>query len=166
MFIKVCEMGIVQKLFDIIICLLTAPRCVVCGSTCDNVYMRFAESNRLVLLNSLLVMSGLLGLSVVVFFFFATSPRDIGPTGVTFWFMALFVSLTSLQTLVRYAVRARKTESQHKLRVLRRSLRSSILVSGFITIALAMQSLRALSVGDLLLFFLILVIIEVYFRTK
>ena len=128
--------------------------------------MRLAESNRLVLMSSLLVMAGLLGLSVVVFFFFATSPRDIGPVGVTFWFVCLFVSLTSVQALVRYAFKARKTESQHRLKALRRSLRSSVLVSGFITVALAMQSLRALSIGDVLLFLLILAIIEVYFRTK
>lgn len=108
----------------------------------------------------------LLGTSVVVFFFFATSPRDIGALGVTIWFVSLFLAISSVVTLIRYVFRARKTESQYRLVALLEVMRSSVLLSLFFTVGLAMQSLRALSAGDIVLFLLTLAIIEIYFRTK
>ncbi|TXG76421.1 hypothetical protein E6P97_03590 [Patescibacteria group bacterium] len=128
--------------------------------------MRLAESNRLVLRLSGLVLMALLGTSVVVFFFFATSPRDIGALGVTIWFVSLFLAISSVVTLIRYVFRARKTESQYRLVALLEVMRSSVLLSLFFTVGLAMQSLRALSAGDIVLFLLTLAIIEIYFRTK
>ena len=130
------------------------------------VYMRLAESNRLVLRLSGLILTALLGTSVVVFLFFATSPRDIGALGVTIWFVCLFLAISSCIALMRYVLRARKTESQHRLAVLSRVLRSSVILSLFFTVGLAMQSLRALSAGDIVLFLLTLAIIEIYFRTR
>lgn len=128
--------------------------------------MRLAESNRLVLRLSGLVLMALLGTSVVVFFFFATSPRDIGALGVTIWFVSLFLAISSVVTLIRYVFRARKTESQYRLVALLEVMRSSVLLSLFFTVGLAMQSLRALSAGDIVLFLLTLAIIEIYFRTR
>lgn len=133
---------------------------------CHNMTMRLAEMNRLVLLLSVLVLIGLLGMSVTLFFFFAISPRDIGGVGVTAWFVSLFCALVAVLTLIRYVLRVRKVESQYRLERLRVILRSSFIISLFLVIALAMQSLRALSAGDVVLFLLTLAIIEIYFRTK
>ncbi|MEI7818626.1 MAG: hypothetical protein WCI47_00750 [bacterium] len=128
--------------------------------------MRLADVNRKVLILSLTIFLALLSASLLVFLIFATAPRDIGPTGVTIWFIALFIFLSSFGTLLRYSIRVRSLESEKQLSTLQRQLRSSVAFSLFMTVALAMQSLRMLNIGDLMLFLLILGIIELYFRTK
>jgi|GEM_PF-4194509 len=128
--------------------------------------MRLAEANRLVLFLSLSVLGALLGISILAFLTLASSPRDIGPGGVTIWFVGLFVTLMTGLCLIRYLLARSRTLPDERLALYRQKLRSSTLIALFLTVALAMQSLRTLNVGDVLLFLLILAIIELYFRTK
>lgn len=109
----------------------------------------------------------LLSLSVVGFLLFATSPRDIGPFGVTIWFIALFILITLVVTLLRYRFSYRRHPELHqRVAIFKLSLRTSSVMGLFITVGFAMQSLRMLNLGDILLFLLTLAIIELYFRTK
>ncbi len=128
---------------------------------------RYDATNRLTLYMSgcifLLVVSGCL----TGFLLFATSPRDIGALGVTLWFLGLFgLSLVSLTLLAYHWRQSRYPEIEARLALLRRCLRTATLIALFVTVGLAMQSLRMLSPGDILLFLLTLGIIELYFRTK
>lgn len=105
--------------------------------------------------------------AVAIFLLFATSPRDIGGLGVTIWFLAVFCSLTAAFTLLRYNFRRRQYPEVHERLVLYlKSFRSALVISAFLVVALAMQSLRMLNLGDVILFLLTLGIIELYFRTK
>lgn len=76
------------------------------------------------------------------------------------------MSTTSLLTLVRYRLRSKKLQDDQKLKTFKHLLRQNVIWMLFATVALAMQSLRVLNLGDGLLFLLALGIIEVYFRTR
>ncbi len=116
---------------------------------------------------SVTILTLVLSFSVVGFLLLATSPRDIGAFGVTIWFIALFALVTSVILLLRYSFGRRKhPEIQERFLVYKKSLRGSTAMGLFIAIGLAMQSLRMLNLGDILLFLLTLAIIELYFRTK
>ncbi len=128
--------------------------------------MRLQETNRLTLLISLNLCLGLLSWSVLLFLFIATAPRDIGAFGVTIWFLSLFVGLTTALSLVRYGWRSKKIMADQKLETFRGIWRTSCIVALFLTVMLAMQSLRTLNLGDVLLFLMTIAIIELYFRTR
>jgi hypothetical protein len=116
---------------------------------------------------SLAIFSLIIAASVVAFLLISTSPRDIGAFGVTLWFLALFVCVSATVLLMRYNIgRSRYPEIQERLAFFKRSLRGSVVLGLFIAIALAMQSLRMLNLGDILLFVMTIAIIELYFRTK
>lgn len=128
--------------------------------------MRLKEANQLSFIFSMCLLSLLLSGSVGIYLLLATSPRDIGPFGVTVWFIAFLISTTSLLTLIRYRLRSKKVPEDGRLSLLKQLLRQSSVWMLFATVALAMQSLRVLNLGDGLLFLLALGIIEVYFRTR
>ena len=137
------------------------------SNLCHNIAtVRLAETNRLVLLLSLSVMGALFGVSILSFLTLTSSPRDIGAGGVTIWFISLFVTLMTSLCLIRYSLVRRRTVPDERLALYGRKLRSSTVIALIVTVALAMQSLRTLNIGDVLLFLLILAIIELYFRTK
>lgn len=132
-----------------------------------DIFMRSDTLNRLGLYLSATLFLGVASFALVGFLLLATSPRDIGAFGVTIWFLALFALSTAAITLIRYNWKRRSIpEAQERLRLFQKSLRSAVIISLFITVGLAMQSLRMLSMGDIILFLLTLGIIELYFRTK
>lgn len=128
--------------------------------------MRLQEANQLSFGFSVCLFCLILSGSVSSYLLLATSPRDIGPFGVTLWFVCFLMSTTSLLTLVRYRLRSKKLQDDQKLKTFKHLLRQNVIWMLFATVALAMQSLRVLNLGDGLLFLLALGIIEVYFRTR
>jgi hypothetical protein len=129
--------------------------------------MRDAPHRQLALYISVTIFALLLSSSIVGFLLLATSPRDIGSLGVTIWFIALFILVVSGLILLRYGFSYRKhPEAQERLLIYKSSIRNSVVMGLFIVVGLAMQSLRMLNLGDILLFLLTLAIIELYFRTK
>lgn len=129
--------------------------------------MRSDTLNRLGLYLSGTLFLGLASAALGIFLLLATSPRDIGALGVTVWFLALFGCCISALTLIRYNWKRRSVPELHaRLELYRKCLRSAVVVSLFVVVALAMQSLRMLNAGDIILFLLTLGIIELYFRTK
>lgn len=132
-----------------------------------DIFMRSDTLNRLGLYLSATLFLGVASFALVGFLLLATSPRDIGAFGVTIWFLALFALFTAAITLIRYNWKRRSVPEAHeRLRLFQKSLRTAVIVSLFVTVGLAMQSLRMLSMGDIILFLLTLGIIELYFRTK
>lgn len=125
------------------------------------------SSNRLTLYLSGLVFLAIISITVSTILLTVSSPRDIGALGVTLWFVGFFLAIFSVFTLIGYMWRrGRYPESSRREILLKRLTRSTILGSLFLTIALAMQSLRMLNLGDIVLFLMTLGIIELYFRTK
>lgn len=128
--------------------------------------MQLKDTNRLTLLISLNLCVGLLAWSVLLFLTIATTPREIGAFGVTIWFLALLCGVVSGLSLARYGLGSRKVMSDKKLITFKQIWRTSGLLGLFLTVGLAMQSLRMLNLGDILLFLMTIAIIELYFRTK
>ena len=129
--------------------------------------MRNEKLSQLGLYISSTIFASLVSAAVVGFFLLATSPRDIGGLGVTLWFIALFVFITCSICLIRYIILRRSyPELQTRLLLFRRCFRFGLIAGLFLTVALAMQSLRMLSFTDVLLFLMTIGIIELYFRTK
>ncbi len=105
--------------------------------------------------------------AVVLFLLLATAPRDIGAFGVTIWFVGLLLMVATGVTLLLYNLKRRRYPEVHeRIRLFQKSLRTGVILGLFTAVALAMQSLRMLSLSDILLFLLTLGIIELYFRTR
>lgn len=109
------------------------------------------------------ILTGVGTITTVVF----STPKDIGPGGVTFWFVALLLFMTGLLTLASFLWKMRKTKYREKSQLsLMTSLRTAFVVSFAAVVLLALQSLRSLNMRDVILFVLTVVIIEFYFRTR
>lgn len=123
--------------------------------------------NRVRITVPLTSMAFLVSTALVVFCIFALNPSRLGPGGVTFWFLAFFVMVTSLVTLVFYFILHNKARYQQlKDACFYRSSRSGFIIGASLTVLLALSSLRSLSWRDFLLFIMAIVIIEVFFRTR
>lgn len=125
------------------------------------------SNNKTALLFSIILLTAVLSGVASLLPMFTTTPQELGPGGVTMWFIALFVFLSSLGTCLTHFIRMRKaTNREQSHRSLIENLRLSILVSTGIVVLLALKSLGSLNLRDVILFLLTLVIIELYFRTK
>jgi hypothetical protein len=117
-----------------------------------------------------LILTGFTVVSIVTFVIFiisiiTTNPTKLGPGGVTFWFINLLFLLSSSLTLAFYYLRTRKNAGL-TAKKLRSSTRSGALIGLSLTVLLALSSLRSLSWRDIVLFLLLIILVEVYFRTR
>jgi len=95
-----------------------------------------------------------------------TNPLAIGPFGVTIWFVVLFLSLTSIFSLLLYGAKWFLHVHAAGVARLRYSWRQGLLIAGWLTGLLALSSLRQIGVLDAILLALFLVIVEVYVRLR
>jgi hypothetical protein len=97
----------------------------------------------------------------------STTPLGIGPLGVTLWFLALTVALSCWFALLAFWL-ARRFSDHNELgpKGISDSRRRGLFAGGFITILLALSSLRQLSLRDALLLGLLLLLIEFYMVAK
>lgn len=126
-------------------------------------------SQRTIILLSIFGLLGSLILSTlgVAYALVAYTPAKLGPAGITFWFIGILVSVGSLIALIGFIWKLRHEE--HRLtatKALASSLRTGFLVGFTVSILLALSSLRSLSIRDIILFILVVVVIEIYFRTR
>jgi glycopeptide antibiotics resistance protein len=104
---------------------------------------------------------------IIMYLVTATSPKQLGPVGVTIWFLAFFVSVLSLVSLIDFIWRLRKTSQRDRaIHHWKESLRFGLLVSFCVSVLLGLLSLRSLTIRDMILFILTVVLIELYFRTR
>ena len=95
------------------------------------------------------------------------TPTEIGPAGITFWFLGILIASGSLIAIVDYSVRMRKEINQQRSSsIYYAALRAGFLVGFTLTVLLALSSLRSLSLRDIILFVLTVVLIEFFFRTR
>jgi hypothetical protein len=97
---------------------------------------------------------------------FITSPAKLGPFGVTFWFVLLFTALSGVLAGLIYLVKHLLGPTEQPTRRLQNSLRQAALVGGWLTIILALSSLKQLNPRDVLLSLLMIVLIEIYFNLR
>lgn len=124
------------------------------------------KSNNLAYTALLLTTSVLFG-AMVIGSLFVTTPKLLGPGGVTIWFVGLFVWLSCLFTAIIYLVQARKSANRENIgRLFKHSGRDGVIVALGVTTILGLKSLGSLNLRDVILFILTLFIVELYFRTR
>jgi hypothetical protein len=99
---------------------------------------------------------------VCVLLMLATTPLGVGPIGVTAWFLALMTGLTSWLGLVAYVLGQRLQPKLSSGKQVGTALRRGAFVGGYLTIMLALASLKQLGLRDALLLLLLLVLLEFY----
>jgi len=114
------------------------------------------------------LMLALLGTGIVILIsMLTTTPKTIGPSGVTFWFIALLVFLSSLLALLLVGIKTRFRKGRQQMnRTVNGSFRTGFLLSLGLVTFLALRSLGTLGVKDVILLGLVLLLIEFYLRTR
>jgi len=95
----------------------------------------------------------------------ATTPKALGPLGVTGWFALVLIGLVAVVAAVAYVAGLRLQRSGKKAKPRRRivdSNRRGLLVGGGLTILLALSSLRQLNLRDVILLVLLGTLVEFY----
>lgn len=105
---------------------------------------------------------GLAALALAAFVMLTTSPTGIGPLGVTAWFLLVLVGLSALVSLVAYGLTAWLQPHLATKQRIRDSWRRGLMVGGYITIVLALNSLQQLNIKAALILLLLLALIEFY----
>jgi len=105
---------------------------------------------------------GVAALALAAFIMVTTTPFGIGPLGVTAWFLLVLVGLSALTSLVAYGLALwlqPHPSAKHRIRA---SWRRGLMVGGYVTIVLALNSLEQLNLRTLLILALLLILIEFY----
>lgn len=95
-----------------------------------------------------------------------TNPTAIGPTGVTVWFVDMYAAVAGLITLVLYVAKSYLHLHATNLIRLKYSWRQGLLISGWVTLVLALSSLGQLATKDAILIAALLVLFEIYIRLR
>ena len=93
-----------------------------------------------------------------------STPATLKPVGVTIWFIGLMIALSTGLALLLDLVKRLFGPKKPQGRAFSPSLRQGIILGVWLTILLALSSLRQLSLRDVLLTGLIIIIIELYLR--
>lgn len=96
----------------------------------------------------------------------ATNPAAIGPIGVTIWFIALAVALSCWFGLGWYAVGSRLWGGRPAAPQQSDAWRRGLFAGGYVTILIALSSLRQLNLRDAILLLALLVLVEFYLVAK
>lgn len=95
-----------------------------------------------------------------------TNPLQIGPIGVTAWFLVLLSFLAAVISLVLYTIKSFLKVGDSRQVRLRYSWRQGLLLAGYAAGLLALSSLQQFNLRDAILLGLLLVIVEVYVRFR
>lgn len=109
---------------------------------------------------------GAMAWAVVILTLWGTTPTGIKPIGVTLWFLVLWVALASGIALLLDTIKRVFGPKKPEGRKFQPSLRQGILIGSWLTIVIALSSLRQLSLRDLILTCLLIIIIEFYMRLR
>lgn len=95
---------------------------------------------------------------------FITTPDELGPFGITVWFLTLLVFVGSLLTLTIYYLSKRFNSRKASDQRLADSMRYGYLSGTWLTALAALNSLRQLGLKDIVLVSLLVGLIEFYLR--
>lgn len=96
-----------------------------------------------------------LGVSMVL-----TTPNELGPFGLTIWFVAFLIGLVSVLTLGFYRLGKGRGSRAGFMRALRRGFLAGIWITGI----LALSSLRQLSLRDIILLTVLVLAVDFYMQ--
>jgi hypothetical protein len=96
----------------------------------------------------------------------AYNPTTLGPTGVTLWFVGLFMTLQGLLTFGFFRLKRRRAEIMGESKRFFSSWRQGLLVAAVAIILLGLSSLRQLSLRDAVLLAVLALLVEFYGRTR
>jgi hypothetical protein len=116
-------------------------------------------------LNWISIITGVSG-TLAVAALLLTNPSQIGPVGVTIWFIALFLALQGATTLGLFSWYGKSLSTVGPYQRLTAALRQGLLLGGIVTILLALSSLRQLSIRDAGLLITLAVLVELFFRAR
>jgi hypothetical protein len=108
------------------------------------------------------VVGGSAATALCVLVVIATTPLAIGPTGVTLWFLSLIIALSCWVSLISFGLEKRLSEKVKNKELVRNAWRRGLFAGGYITVLLALSSLKQLNVRDAVLFSLLILLIEFY----
>lgn len=113
---------------------------------------------------------GCVGLIVVLIFsMLLTSPANLGPTGVTIWFLGFWGVLSANLAFLKYELMMRFGKEMTKLnkhRTMMTAIRHGVLIGAGLTVLLALSSLQQLDARDVGLVTVLLVLVEFYVRSR
>lgn len=115
---------------------------------------------------SVLVIWTVVSVAGVALSLLMTNPANIGPLGVTVWFVVLFLALSAMFCLALYSAKTFLHLHAAGTNRLRYSWRQGLLLGGWVSGLLALSSLHQLGGWDAILLALLLVIVEVYVRFR
>lgn len=98
-----------------------------------------------------------------------TNPSNLGPTGVTLWFLGFWGVVSANLAFLKYELMMRfgkETTKLSKHRTMMVALRHGALVGAGLTVLLALSSLQQLDGRDVGLVAVLLVLIEFYARSR
>ncbi len=107
-----------------------------------------------------MVSTALVALAIV-----GLAPSQIGPLGVTIWFLGFFAALATLLAVVLHTIK-RLVLKKLPGPKFQASLRQGLLISAWASVNMALSSLRQLSFRDGLLTAMLAILIEFYLRLK
>jgi hypothetical protein len=105
---------------------------------------------------------GIAALVLAILIMLTTTPVGIGPLGVTAWFLLVLVGLAAVVGVVAYGLAAwlqPHATTKHRIKA---SWRRGLMIGGYITIVVALNSLQQLNLRAVLILALLLVLIEFY----
>lgn len=102
--------------------------------------------------------------SLVIGLMFLTSPEQVGPAGVTLWFLLLFVALLTAAMLLSLANARRKGKAMGVEQFVA-AFRISVAPAAALCLTLALSSLGSLSLTDIVLIAAVTGVISMYFLT-
>jgi hypothetical protein len=105
-------------------------------------------------------------LLVSVLAMYRTIPASIGPNWVTLWFLGFMLSLSGLFGLILFGLKRFLLPELAPRPLWYASLRQGFLAASWVTIVLALSSLRQLTLRDGFLTAILLLLVELYIRLK
>lgn len=90
------------------------------------------------------------------------TPAELGPFGITIWFVLFLTALGSLLTLTIHQIKRVLGKKSNQL--FTNSLRQGVLMGIWLTALIALNSLRQLGVKDIVLVSILVVLIDFYLR--
>lgn len=101
-------------------------------------------------------------LALAVLLMLTFTPVGLGPLGVTGWFLLVLVGLSAAASLIAYGLSAWLRPHNTTKYQIKASWRRGLMVGGYATIILALNSLQQLNLRAIIILGLLLLLLEFY----
>jgi len=119
------------------------------------------SKRQLINLKLLFILTVVVAVLLTISLFWVT-PDDIGPFGITIWFLLVWLFLAEVFTFLRYGVGRLIGQPPADLQPV--AIRQGGLASAWVSSLLALSSLNQIDIKDVVLVSLLIILIEFYMR--